>query len=201
MARHFLTDAACRTATVPDGAKLVKLNDGEGLFLLVAPVKRHSGRPRKDAPKFTRRWRFAYRFGGRQNTLALGDYPTVTLAVARAKAEDARKLLAAGNDPSAHRKAAKHAVANTFDAVADEWLEAQRERRDLSETTLGKLKWLLSLVRPRLGRLPVAEITPMQCLDHVSTMTNAHGSPSCRAVSNSTRMDCMAPLPLSGVIM
>ena len=178
MARHFLTDAACRTATVPDGAKLAKLNDGEGLFLLVAPVKRHSGRPRKDAPKFTRRWRFAYRFGGRQNTLALGDYPTVTLAVAREKAEDARKLLAAGDDPSARRKAAKHAAANTFDAVADEWLEAQRKRRDLSETTLGKLTWLLSLVRPRLGHLPVAEITPMQCLDalkHLEKRPGRHG--------------------------
>jgi len=178
MGRHFLTDAACRTASVPEGAKLVKLNDGEGLFLLVAPVKLHGGRPRRDAPKFTKRWRFAYRFAGRQNTLALGDYPTLTLAVAREKAEDARKLLATGRDPSAHRKAAKHASANTFDAVADEWLEAQHKRPGLSEITLGKLTWLLSLIRPRLGHLPIAEITPMQCLEvlkHLEKRPGRHG--------------------------
>ena len=45
MARHLLNDTDCRTGTVPEGAKLAKLNDGEGLFLLVAPVKRHHGRP------------------------------------------------------------------------------------------------------------------------------------------------------------
>jgi hypothetical protein len=138
VARHFLTDAACRTATVPEGAKLAKLNDGEGLFLLVVPVKPHRGRPRKDAQKVTKRWRFAYRFGGRQNTLALGDYPTVTLAVAREKAEDARKLRADGTDPSAKRKAGKRTAAvahlTTFNAVADEWLE---KRQPTSEKVTG----------------------------------------------------------------
>ena len=162
MARHFLTDAACRTATVPEGAKLAKLNDGEGLFLLVVPVKPLRGRPRKDAPKVTKRWRFAYRFGGRQNTLALGDYPTVMLAFAREKAEEARKLLADGTDPSAKRKAGKKTAAvahlTTFNAVADEWLE---KRRPLcSAVTHDKLTWLLSLVRPTLGSMQVAAIVP-----------------------------------------
>jgi integrase len=163
MARHLLTDAKVRAATVLDKpskdgkpVKMSKLSDGDGLFLLVTRVKTKPGRPRKNAPKFTKRWRFAYRFAGRQNMLSLGDFPTVALASARQKADAARKLLAAGTDPSEHRKVQKLASACTFDAVSDEWLAKQTKQ---SKTTKDKLTWLVGLVRPSLGRLPVADIT------------------------------------------
>jgi hypothetical protein len=68
-------------------AKLYKLKDGNGMYLEVMP----SG---------SRYWRLKYRFGGKEKRLALGVYPEITLADAREKRADARKLLASGIDPS-----------------------------------------------------------------------------------------------------
>ena len=94
-----------------------KLFDGGGLFLLV----KISG---------AKYWRMAYRFGGKSKTLALGVYPDVSLADARDKREAARKLLAAGNDPSsvspsAAKKAKQVVIAalteNSFETIAREW--------------------------------------------------------------------------------
>jgi Arm DNA-binding domain len=70
-----LTGTAIRT-TKPR-AKPFKLTDGGGLHLLVNP----------SAVKL---WRLAYRFGGKQKTLALGAYPSVTLAAARSRRNAAR---------------------------------------------------------------------------------------------------------------
>ena len=77
--------------------KTVKLADGDGLHLLVKPGG-------------TKLWRFRYRFGARENMLALGAFPTVTLAEAQSKRDDARKLLAKGVDPSVKRKLDKIAT-------------------------------------------------------------------------------------------
>lgn len=171
MARNLLNDADVKAATAPEGKRVAKLFDGEGLELWVTPVKPRRGRPRKDAPKFIRRWRFSYRFASKRNSVSLGAYPTISLADARRKAEALRRQLTDGKDPSAQRKAQKQAQAvahaTTFAAVADEWLEKQKALSgdaQRSESTLGKLTWLLSLVRPHLGDLQIAEITPMQCL-------------------------------------
>ncbi len=71
--------------------KPYKLSDGGGLHLLVQPGG-------------SRLWRFRYRFGGRENMLALGSYPEVSLATARDKRNEAKKLVAAGSDPSEKRK-------------------------------------------------------------------------------------------------
>lgn len=67
--------------------KPYKLADGKGLYLLVQP----SG---------ARYWRWKYRFGGKEKTLALGVYPEASLAAARAGCEQARRQLAEGRDPS-----------------------------------------------------------------------------------------------------
>jgi hypothetical protein len=72
-------------------AKPHKLADGDGLCLLVGPHGK-------------KLWRFRYRFAGRENMLALGSFPTVSLASARYKREAARKLLADGIDPANQRK-------------------------------------------------------------------------------------------------
>jgi len=68
-----------------------KLPDGEGLHLLVTA----SG---------SKHWRFRYRFGGKENMLAFGHFPEISLAEAREKRFMVRKLLAAGTDPSQQRK-------------------------------------------------------------------------------------------------
>lgn len=59
---------------------------------------------------------------------ALGAYPTITLAEARQRREEAKKQIANGIDPSDARKQQKLQVeaqaehdANTFEKVAREW--------------------------------------------------------------------------------
>ena len=64
-----------------------KLSDANHLYLLVRPTG-------------SKLWRFAYRFAGKQKLLALGAYPTVTLAEARERRDAARKLLANGKTPA-----------------------------------------------------------------------------------------------------
>lgn len=74
--------------------KQIKLFDGRGLLLLVAP-------------RGGKWWRFRFRFEGKHQTLALGTYPSVSLARARKLRDEARQLLAQGINPAAVRRADK----------------------------------------------------------------------------------------------
>ena len=84
-----LTDVVVRNAKPKD--KPQKLTDGDGMFLYVHP----------NGGKY---WRLQYRFAGKQKVLALGVYPEVSLADARERRAQARKVLAAGKDPGEERK-------------------------------------------------------------------------------------------------
>lgn len=166
MPRYLLNDKKIQGATVPDGARFARINDGEGLHLLVERIKRGPGCPKADTPTIRKRWRFGYRYHGRQNMLALGDYPTVGLKVARDMADKARALLAEGKDPSALRKAEKRSSANTFDAWADGWLGQRRADAAagvISFTTLEKLTWIVGLLRPSLGSTSLDKMTAWDC--------------------------------------
>src|ERR1700731_1324740 len=107
-----VTDMEVRSAK--PGARIVKLSDGGGLQLWITP----------DGAK---RWRLAYRFAGRQKTLAIGVYPATGLREARGAREEAKRLFAAGQDPSLAKRLAKAArvtaFANTFEAIARELLD------------------------------------------------------------------------------
>lgn len=151
-----LTDLAVRNAK--PGEKDRKLSDGGGLYLLV----KASG---------SRLWQMAYRFGGKQKTLAFGPYPTVSLAEAREKREAAKKLLGAGTDPGQARKEEKRAAAiaagNSFEVVARDWYENQKggwtER--YAHNVLTRLE---TDVFPAIGLRPIAEIEPPELLDMLS---------------------------------
>lgn len=78
-----LTDAACRQVKPTDKAR--KLVDGGGLYLPVNLVGKY--------------WRMDYRYGGKRKKLAFGVYPAISLADARERCQEARKLLASGIDP------------------------------------------------------------------------------------------------------
>jgi len=62
-------------------------------------------------PTGARLWRLAYRFAGKQKLLAFGVYPTISLADARQGRDDAKRLLAAGVDPSEAKEAGEGAKA------------------------------------------------------------------------------------------
>jgi integrase len=136
------------TATAVKNAKPGRHSDGEGMYLLVTEA----------GQKY---WRFDYRFLGKYKTLALGVFPDTTLAMARSKRSEARTLLASNQDPSvAKRKAkeiAKQKFENTFQSVAQKWIETTASQR--KSNTDSKLKsWLCRDVIPELGLLPVSEI-------------------------------------------
>jgi integrase len=100
---------------------------------------------------------------GREKLPALGAYPHVTLERAREKRDEARKLIADGIDPSARRKAEKGAQAETFEAVATEWLELQS--RALSAETVSILGTRLrSFLHPFIGHRPVRAISAQELL-------------------------------------
>ena len=148
-----LTDAKIRNAK-PD-TKPRKISDGGGLSLLITP-------------KGSKLWRLSYRFGGKQKTLAIGAYPTVTLEEARDARASAKRQLHEGIDPSQAKQEKKRrqqvSEANTFGLVADEWVQKlQREGR--ADATLQKTIWLLDIAKPNIGRRPISEISAAEVLD------------------------------------
>jgi integrase len=147
-----LTDLAVRTAK-PRQTRY-KLKDDYGLYLLFMP-------------RGSKHWRFDYRVAGERHTLTIGPYLLFSLAEARDKRDEARKLLRAGVNPSQQQREAKRltelAAASTFAVIADEVLQRmERERR--AEATLTKTRWLLDFARPSLGDLPISDITAPQIL-------------------------------------
>ena len=149
----MLTDSAIRAAK-PKTGQTVKLSDGGGLQLWVQP----SG---------SKLWNLAYRFAGKQRKLAIGSYPRIGSKEARAKREEAKKMLASGFDPSQQKRlgklASENQKADTFEAISREVLEKKR-REGKSEATVSKAEWLFDFATPALGPRPIAEITAPEVL-------------------------------------
>jgi integrase len=134
-------------------AKPYKLSDEKGLYLLVNAAGKY--------------WRMDYRFDGKRKTAALGVYPDVSLARAREKRDEARKLIADCIDPGELRKSTKtmnkERAANSFEAVAREWFT--KHLADKAETHRDKvIRRLEKDVFPWLGGRPVAELTAPEVL-------------------------------------
>lgn len=147
-----LKDMAIRRAAAK--SKPYKLADGGGLFVLVNPTG-------------SKWWRLKYRIAGREKLLSLGVYPDVSLLEARERRDAARKVIAAGGDPSAARKAERaqqeSEAANTFRAIASEWLTLKSD--ELAPGTHGKARWMLeTFAYPKLGARPLVSIEPPDVL-------------------------------------
>ncbi len=141
-----LTDTAVRNAK--PGSKTTRIFDGGGMYLEVTT-------------KGGKLWRLKYRYGGKGKLLALGTYPDVSLASARQKRDDARKLLAEDIDPSEQRKAAKAArvgvAANTFEVIGREWYA--KVSASMAESTKDNLhRRLEAYVYPMIGDRPITSL-------------------------------------------
>lgn len=155
-----LSDTAIRKAKPTD--KTQRLFDGGGLYLEITPAG-------------GKLWRQKYRFGGKEKRLAHGTYPEVSLAEARDRRDDARKLLAAGTDPGEHKKAEKLAgedrAANNFEAVAREWFG--KFAPNWAASHAGKIMGRLENdLFPWIGSRPVAEIKApelLRCLRRIES--------------------------------
>jgi len=148
-----LVDMAIRQAKPAD--KPYRLYDGLGLYMEVAI----SG---------SRCWRLKYRYLNKEKRMSLGIYPQVTLVEAREKRDAARKLLANGMDPAIEKREKERAAIlnaqTTFESVAREWHELQRDRwtAAYAANVLTRLDQDIFSV---IGRMPIADIKPLQVLD------------------------------------
>ena len=107
-----LNDRQIKAAKPSDTGKKAKLFDGGGLYLEVTPA---GGKV----------FRLKYRFAGKEKTLTIGKYPAFSLVEARQAAENARRLLVSGQDPSEAKQQEKRerqaAALNTFESIARRW--------------------------------------------------------------------------------
>jgi integrase len=142
-----LTEARIRAAKSQQ--KPYKLRDSRGLYLLVTPPG-------------GRLWRLRYRLAGRESMVGLGSYPDVPLTTARERRDAARKLIASGVNPAAVKRAERAQQANTFEAIALEWLG----KRQYAPVTLEKAEWTFrDLLFPFIGSRPVAQLTAPEILE------------------------------------
>ena len=150
-----LTDPKVKKAK-PE-AKPYKMADGGGMYLEVMP----------NGSKY---WRLKYRYAGKEKRLALGVYPAVTLAHARTRRDDARKLLANGVDPGevkqTQKKQNKIAIENSFEAIAREW-HALNTPRWTANHAYDVLRSLEKEVFPAFGDAPISGIDAPTVLDAI----------------------------------
>ena len=139
--------------------KAYSLTDGHGLSLVIAP----SG---------SRLWRYKYQFAGKQKMMALGSFPIVTLAEARVRHLDARKLVANGIDPMG-KSEAKPEPANGISAqrLANDWFDHWKVGKDPIHAAHVRTR-LDSDILPVIGVLQVDAVRPSHV---VSIVKNVEG--------------------------
>lgn len=151
-----LTDTKVRSAK-PE-AKEYSLVDGDGMFLLIHP----------NGSKY---WRFRFRFGGKQHLMAFGVYPETSLADARQKREEARRLVAAGVDPREHKRAVKEEQAKeaiTFESVARDWHASNQKWSESHSARV--LKSLEDNLFAAIGKRNIAELKTRDLLTPIKAV-------------------------------
>lgn len=170
MAKHILNDTTLRNAK--PGAKDKRLNDGGGLYLLIKP-------------NGAMWWRFDYSIHGKRKTLSVGVYPTIGLADARRKVEEARTSVANNKDPSDTRKEVKAArqlavenanrldaglpIVDSFEYVAREW-HAKFKAKWTDDHASRLMTRLENDVFPYIGKRPIDQIDALELLEVMQRM-------------------------------
>ena len=186
MPENLLTDLKVRSAKSTD--RDWKLSDGGGLFLLVKPTG-------------GKLWRWKYRLQGKENLFAIGGFPQVSLAEARAAREKARALVKQGIHPAHERRQVKErnlealeerkrAKESSFARVAQAYLAEVKPVFALSSyrTKESRIRKYLS---PKFDRMPMSDIGVKQIRPLLEgAKPTARGQPStsratCRPSSSS----------------
>jgi len=185
----MLTDTKCKAAAPRD--KLYRLADGSGLYLEVKP-------------NGVKAWRYRFEIKGKESLFAIGEYAPASNKESAAQAEDrraakrftlqearneracCRDLVRQGINPADHRKQelikTEHAARITFEVIAKEWL-SMRDWQELTKQR--RLDVLERVVFPKIGQLPIAQITSLQVLDVLNDADKKNG-PSVRDVAKRT---------------
>lgn len=127
--------------------KTYKMADGGGLYLEVSA-------------KGSKYWRMKYRRPSdkKEDRLAFGVWPTVTLAQARAKRDEAKKLLVQGIDPKAEQKEAQaeNSGAYTFETIAREWHASNKRWSEDHRSRV--LRYLELYIFPHIGSSDIRQL-------------------------------------------
>ena len=153
MPKRILPLTELQVKNAKPAPKEFKLFDGGGLFLLVTPTG-------------GKLWRFKYHFAGKEKKLTFGVYPAISLADARQRREDAKKLLGNGVDPGEIKKAQKEELAadqRTFEVVAREWFAKNEPVWSAShiKTVKSRLERDIFSV---IGNRPIAEVKRLEII-------------------------------------
>ncbi|VVT01116.1 tyrosine-type recombinase/integrase [Erythrobacter sp. EC-HK427] len=148
-----LTETRLRALKFKD--KPYKVADQRGLYIEVTPAG-------------SKLWRFRYRLGKLEKKLAIGSYPEVSLKEARDVCFEARQAVAAGGDPAFEKRKRKireeFLSAQTFEAVAREYIEQMMVQNGRAEGTIIKANYFLDQLVPAIGNRPIHEIEPFEVL-------------------------------------
>ena len=149
-----LTDTAIKKAKTKSDQ--YRMTDGGGLYLLVHP-------------RGAKYWRYDFKVGTRK-TMALGQYPEVSLLEARQKHAEAKLLVVEGKDPI---EAAKCPVADNrneggerFGVIADDYVRERLIEADppKAQVTIDKNKYLLENLAKPIRDTPIRDLTAADIL-------------------------------------
>lgn len=155
----MLTETAIKNAKPKE--KPYKLSDSGGLYAEITPTG-------------GKHWRMKYRYDGKEKKLSIGSYPTISLKLARDARDQAKEKLAQGIDPSAAKQQAKaerqaqtveaELLAYTFEQAFNDWHTFKQPSwtEGYSDDVLARGRMYLM---PRLGKMALADIEPIDVLD------------------------------------
>lgn len=136
--------------------KTYRKADEKGLYLEVRP-------------NGSKLWFLKYRHHGIEKRIGLGVWPVISLADARQRRDDARRQIAAGEDPLHQRKmdklAARVSAGNSFKSVAEDFINVRLIANNKAQATIDKARWFLSLLEPAIGSRPISEIEAVELLN------------------------------------
>lgn len=159
----MLTDTALRN--LKPKAKPYKASDRDGMYVTVSPTG-------------TVTFRYDYRLNGRRETLTIGRYGSagISLAMAREKLLDAKRMVAQGSSPSLEKQRAKRRLtaAKTFGEMVKSWLVDAR----MADSTRAMRKSIIDRdILPVFENRLLTEITPDD-LRALCTKVKARGAPA-----------------------
>lgn len=179
----MLTETQIRNAQ--PGPSSYKLTDTQGLYLEVKPNGVKAWRYRFRMTRGERRYESVYTLGTYspakkdetlEQTAARQAADLLTLDEARIRLIGARALVKKGVNPANQRKTDKilinHNSANTFEAVAKEWLAT----KDWENSTKSRTRSMLErAIYPKIGRMPMRQITAHHALEILQSTHKNHG--------------------------
>lgn len=162
--------------------KTYKMADGGGLYLEVSA-------------KGSKYWRMKYRRPSdkKEDRLAFGVWPTVTLAQARAKRDEAKKLLVQGIDPKAEQKEAQAEKSGvyTFETIAREWHASNKRWSEDHRSRV--LRYLELYIFPHIGSSDIRQLKTSHLLAPIKKLMPVVNTTSLSACNSASRPLCGMP--------